>query len=126
MRRWYGGGWQNLLKHHRIIQSPIKAFELSLIYVEGVTFSVLLFIIPLLNLWLGVRLLASYLVAALFFGVWAARKAKRWDLVVAPIPYMFLLYVNSYVFLEQFIVEALWKKKTLKWFKPERKHMEYV
>ncbi len=126
MRRWYGGGWQNLLKHHHIIEHPVKAFELSLIYVEGVTFSILMFIVPILNIWLGIWLLLSYMLAAFVFGVWAAHKAKRWDLILVPIPCMFLLYVNAYIFLEQFVVEALWKKRTLQWFKPERKHMEYV
>ncbi len=41
MRRWFGGGWQNLLKHYGIITTRrIRAFELSLVYAEGLIFSV--------------------------------------------------------------------------------------
>lgn len=50
MRRWYGGGWQNLQKHYRILAKPKCAVELSLIYVEGLAFSLLLFVMPFINI----------------------------------------------------------------------------
>lgn len=39
MRRWYGGAWQNLKKHHSILKSkPSAALILSLSYFEGLFF----------------------------------------------------------------------------------------
>ncbi|MCP6756997.1 hypothetical protein NL533_35750, partial [Klebsiella pneumoniae] len=61
MRRWYDGGWQNLLKHYKIAQNPVRALELSLIYIEGLAFSILLFLVPILNWWLGLWLVAIFL-----------------------------------------------------------------
>lgn len=126
MRRWYGGGWQNLRKHYHIVAHPVRALEISLIYIEGVVFALLLWIVPILNIWLGMWMLIGYGLVAGLFGVWASFKAKRVGLVLAPLPYLFLLYVNSFVFLEQFVSEFLLQRKHLLWFKPERKSMEYV
>lgn len=121
MRRWFGGGWQNLLKHYTIIPTtPIRAFELSLIYAEGIVFSIILFLIPLLNLYLALWLWSSYAVVAFLFSTWAAWKESRPALMLVPIPYMLLLYVNAYIYLEQFIKEIILRRKNLVWFKPER------
>lgn len=121
MRRWFGGGWQNLVKHYSCVhKSPIRAFELSLIYSEGIIFSILLFAIPLINPWYGLWQLAGYFLIASFFSVWAAWKEQRPMLFFAPIPYLILIFVNAYVYLEQFVKEVILKKKNLIWFKPER------
>ncbi len=124
MRRWFGGGWQNLMKHWDVIFShPIRAFELSLIYSEGLIFSVLIFVLPILNLWFGLWLIVGYFVVALAFGVWAAIVERRWTLVLAPFPYLVLMFINSYIYLEQFVKEVILKRKNLVWFKPERVEM---
>jgi hypothetical protein len=45
---------------------------------------------------------------------------KRWDLfAVIPI-YPLFLFINSYVFIEQFFKEILLRRKRLIWFKPAR------
>lgn len=120
-RRWFGGGWQNLIKHWRIIpKSPIKAFELSLLYAEGLVFSVLLFILPLLNPLFGLYLLASYFIVTFIFSAWAAWKEKRLKIMLVPLPYLLLMFINSYIYLEQFVKEVILKKKNLIWYKPER------
>jgi cellulose synthase/poly-beta-1,6-N-acetylglucosamine synthase-like glycosyltransferase len=125
MRRWFGGGWQNLVKHYRIIPgNPIRAFELSLIYSEGLIFSVLLFVIPVLNIWFGLWLLAGYFVVAFAFAAWAAWMEKRPMLLLAPFPYMVLVFINAYIYLEQFAKEVILKRKNLVWFHPERVEMK--
>ena len=63
--------------------------------------------------------LPSLFIAYLFAG-YAAVKEKRPDLLLAPVPYMFLMYINSYIFLEQFFKEIVLRQKNLVWFKPER------
>jgi cellulose synthase/poly-beta-1,6-N-acetylglucosamine synthase-like glycosyltransferase len=121
MRRWFGGGWQNLMKHYSIIpMKPTRALEFSLMYGEGILFSILLFLIPLLNWTLGVKLIVGYLIVALMFASWAAWMERRWTIMLAPFPYLLLMYVNAYVYLEQFVKEVILKRKHLVWFKPER------
>jgi cellulose synthase/poly-beta-1,6-N-acetylglucosamine synthase-like glycosyltransferase len=121
MRRWFGGGWQCLLKHRDLAtRQPKVALELSLMYVEGVIFSVLLFLIPILSLKFFGAFLVSYLAVALVFAVFAAWKEKRPGLLLVPIPYLLLVIINAYVFLEQMIREVFFRKKNLYWFKPER------
>ncbi len=125
MRRWFGGGWQNLLKHYRIISTrPVRAFELSLMYSEGIIFSILLFVIPLLNPWFGVKLLIGYFGVGLLFATWAAWREKRPTLIFAPLPYLVLMYINAYIYIEQFIKEIILKRKNLVWFQPERMHIK--
>ncbi|MDP3882878.1 MAG: glycosyltransferase family 2 protein [Candidatus Staskawiczbacteria bacterium] len=120
MRRWFGGGWQNIKKHITIPNSPGMALELTLIYVEGLIFSFVLFLLPLLNFYMAayVFLIYLFIVSALaFFGSY---KEKRFDLMLALPGYIFLRYVNSYVFIEQFFKEIIFRKKNLRWFKPDR------
>lgn len=121
MRRWFGGGWQNLLKHYTIIVTkPVRALELSVIYAEGLIFSVLIFLIPLLNIWFAFYMIAGYFGLAVCFGIWAAFKEKRWALILAPFPYILLLFINAYIYLEQFTKEIIFRDKNLVWFKPDR------
>ena len=120
MRRWSGGGWQNLLKHYRKVNNPASALELSLIYFEGLVFSFLFFLMPLINIWLTACLFIFYFLMLQVLAILAAVKEKRPDLLSAPLPYLLLIYLNAYIFIEQFFNEFLFKKKNLKWFQPER------
>ena len=120
MRRWYGGGWQNLKKHFDIVTRPVQALELSLTYIEGLVFSVLLFLMPFLNMYFELFFVASYFLVAVILALLVAIKEKRADMLWVPIPYLIIIFVNSYVFLEQFLMEIIFKQKNLVWFKPER------
>ena len=121
MRRWFGGGWQCLMKHLPLAtREPKVALELTLMYAEGILFSLLLFILPLISLPFYVAFIASYLVIASLFALFAAWRERRWGLLLIPIPYLFLVFINSYIFLEQFVKEVILRRKNLYWFKPER------
>lgn len=121
MRRWFGGGWQCLVKHWGLaVRKPKVALELSLMYLEGIAFSVLLFILPFLSIRFYITIILSYLVTASVFAAFAAWKENRSDLLLVPIPYLLLVYINSYIFLEQMFKEVVMQKKSLYWFKPER------
>ncbi len=121
MRRWFGGGWQNLLKHRgTVIERPQHAMELSLLYIEGLIFSVLLFLTPLISIHITFIFLIPSLLLTFAFAAYAAYKDKRADLLLAPIPYLFLSYVNAYIFIEQFVKVVILRKNTLIWFKPQR------
>jgi cellulose synthase/poly-beta-1,6-N-acetylglucosamine synthase-like glycosyltransferase len=125
VRRWFGGGWQNLIKYYTSVpKSLIMAFELSLMYSEGVIFSILLFLIFIINPWMALRVLFGYLILALIIATWMAIKEKRTALLFAPFPYMILIFVNAYIYLEQFVKEVVFKKRNLIWFKPERLDMK--
>ncbi len=121
MRRWFGGGWQCLLKHYKLAGTQPKiALELSIMYAEGLVFSSLLFILPFLSLQFYKNFIISYFVLAITFAIFAAWKEKRPELLLIPIPYIGLVFINAYIFLEQMVKEVVLKKKNLKWFHPKR------
>jgi biofilm PGA synthesis N-glycosyltransferase PgaC len=122
MRRWYGGGWQNLKKHLKadLIDDPRRVLELSLTYVEGLLFSILMFILPLVNIILTLKLLMIVLAITIVQSIYAAIREKRADILMVPLRYWLMMYVNSAVFLEQFFKEIFLKKNNLIWFHPAR------
>jgi cellulose synthase/poly-beta-1,6-N-acetylglucosamine synthase-like glycosyltransferase len=121
MRRWFGGGWQCLAKHYKLATlQPKVALELSIMYAEGLVFSVLLFLLPLLSLRFYVNFILSYFVLAVSFALFAAWKEKRPELLLVPIPYTILVFINAYIFLEQMVREVILKQKNLLWFHPQR------
>ena len=121
MRRWFGGGWQNLSKHLDMASMhPLQTLELSLVYLEGLAFSFLLFLVPLINVRFTIQFLITYFFIALFVSTLAAIKERRIDLLLTPPSYLFLMYVSAYVFLEQFVKEFILGRKNLVWIKPER------
>ncbi|MBP9710704.1 MAG: glycosyltransferase [Candidatus Pacebacteria bacterium] len=121
MRRWYCGGWQNLRKHFRVLQNPANAFTFALIYIEGFFFAGLLFLMPFLNIVLFFYFVVPYFAFLLTLGVYGAIARKRWDLLLYSPTYIVLLFVNAYVFLEQFVKEVVLRKKNMVWFHPERR-----
>jgi cellulose synthase/poly-beta-1,6-N-acetylglucosamine synthase-like glycosyltransferase len=120
MRRWYSGGWQNLVKHIAVVDHPQRALELSLIYIEGLAFSFLILILPIINPVVALQVMAGYLVIVSLFALWAAIISKRADILLAPIPFLLLMYVNAWIFLETFVKEIIMRRRTLIWFKPGR------
>lgn len=124
MRRWYGGGWQNLKKHFGVLFSkPNRAIEISLIYIEGLVFSTFIFILPIINLRFALIFWASNIVFNLFFACMVAIKDKRLDVLFVPFYYPLMIYINSFIFLEQGFQEVVQKKNNLVWFHPERVKM---
>jgi hypothetical protein len=65
-------------------------------------------------------MLAGYMLITVLFAVWAAWAGKRPAILLAPIPYLFLLYINAYLFIETFTLEVIVQRKTIIWFKPDR------
>lgn len=124
MRRWYCGGWQNLKKHYSLINKPANSLQLSLTYAEGLIFSIVLFLVPLLNIKVFAALLLPYLVFLLLLGVYAAILRKRIDLLLYSPTYVVLIFVNSWIFLEQFWQEIVLRKTNLVWFHPTRRVIE--
>ncbi len=120
MKRWFGGGWQNIKKHIMVPNSPGMALELSLIYIEGLVYSSLLLLLPLINLYMAFYVFLIYVAIITVLAVFGSYKEKRPDLLLALPGYIFLKYVNAYIFIEQFIKEILLNKNNLNWFKPER------
>jgi cellulose synthase/poly-beta-1,6-N-acetylglucosamine synthase-like glycosyltransferase len=121
MRRWIGGGWQNMLKHKKIISSrPGHALELGLIYFEGLIFGSLFFILPIINILYFIDFAIGYFVIAFIFGLYASIKRKRKDLIVYAPMFPLILIINSLIFFEQFIKEVIFRRKNLAWFTAKR------
>jgi cellulose synthase/poly-beta-1,6-N-acetylglucosamine synthase-like glycosyltransferase len=122
MRRWYAGGWQNLRKHQDIVlKKPGHAIEVPLIYAEGLLFSVLVFILPFINMKTALIYLAINVGFTFIMAIVASIQKRRLDVIVAAPVRIGLSYVNSYVFFEQFVKEIVLRKKNLEWFHPERR-----
>jgi cellulose synthase/poly-beta-1,6-N-acetylglucosamine synthase-like glycosyltransferase len=121
MRRWYGGGWQNLRKHYSIIGKPNNALQLSLTYIEGLIFSTTLFIFPLINIKFFSYFLIPYFVFIIGLGLYGSILRKRWDLLFYSPTYIVLVFINAWVFLEQFWKEIVLHRTNLVWFHPERR-----
>ncbi len=124
MRRWYGGGWQNLRKHFslKFISDPRRALELSLVYVEGMVFSSLLFILPFLDIFLAVKVALLFMGISFLQAIYAAVVERRADLLFVPVFYFPLSYINSAIFIEQFFKAGILtsKKMNFSWVSPDR------
>jgi len=121
MRRWIGGGWQNLLKHWRVVaRRPGHALEIGFVYVEGTVFGLLFFTLPIINVYYFLTFFSGYFVVAAIIGLYGAIARKRYDLAIYAPLFPFMLVINSLVFLEQFVREVVFRRRTLSWFKPER------
>jgi biofilm PGA synthesis N-glycosyltransferase PgaC len=120
LRRWHGGNWQNLLKHRQIFEKPANAFELSLIYLEGLVFPILILFALITNFKVFLLFALSYFIIILGFAIFGAIRDRRLDLILfAPI-FFFVSFINYAIFIEQLIKEVVLQKKNLVWFQPER------
>lgn len=120
MRRWIGGGWQCFAKHIAIPDKPGMALELSLMYLEGLIYSTVVFLMPIINLYMAFNLFFLYCVLVFFLCIYGSIKEKRIDFLFILPFYVFLKYINAYIFIEQFFKEIVFRDKNLVWFKPER------
>jgi cellulose synthase/poly-beta-1,6-N-acetylglucosamine synthase-like glycosyltransferase len=123
MRRWYCGGWQNLRKHYKIMKKPNNSLQLSLTYIEGFIFSIALFSFLIIDVRFFLYFLPPYLLFVLILGAYAAVVRKRWDLFYYAPTYVILMFINAYVFLEQFWKEIILRKTNLTWYHPERREI---
>lgn len=122
MRRWYSGGWQNLRKHSfRIINRPKNVLELSLIYIEGLVFSVLLFIGPLLNIHFLEYAILPYFIIVVGIATYAAVIERRIDLIIYSPMYFLLKFLNAGIFIYEFVNEIILRKNNGTWFIAERR-----
>ena len=114
---------QNLRKHYSIVKKPNNALQLSLTYIEGLIFSVALFLFPVIDLRFFLFFMPPYLVFILILGGYAAVVRKRWDLFYYAPTYIVLIFINAFIFLEQFWVEIVLRRTNLVWFHPERREI---
>jgi cellulose synthase/poly-beta-1,6-N-acetylglucosamine synthase-like glycosyltransferase len=121
MRRWYGGAWQNLKKHGKIvIKKPSAATILSVSYIEGLVFSILLFVLPFVNIILFGKVMFFFLLICISMGIYSGLRKKNVRLLYASPLIVIVTFINSYIFIEQFIKEILLKQKNMNWFHPDR------
>ena len=96
------------------------ALELSLMYIDGLVSSCLLFFIPLLNLPFALGFFTIYFWIIIALGSYAALKEKRID-VLGVLPwYIMLRYVHAWIYLEQFLKEVVLRQRGMVWFQAAR------
>lgn len=122
MKRWYGGNWQNLFKHMKVLSKPIFAFEFSLLFIESVLFPLVIFCLLLINIFYLLKALAVVLFMASVVSGFASIVDKR-NLIKYTFHYFFIIFVNSIIFLWEFFKEIILKKRELNWFQPKRREI---
>lgn len=123
MQRWFAGGWQNILKHRNILKKPGPALELSLTYLDGLAFTLLFFILPMINIKFFIFYVLSCLFVALISSIYAAIITKRADLILYAPLYLFITLVNAVVFIIEFFKVIILRRRDLVWIKPTRRRM---
>lgn len=122
MRRWYGGGWQNLQKHWAVLKShPGHRAVLALSYTEGLIFSSLLLLLPFIDLRVFGFLVLTHFGFSLLYALFGALREKRYDLVLFAPAYTLMLAVNAWIFLERFFAVIIQRDRSMFWFKPVRR-----
>jgi cellulose synthase/poly-beta-1,6-N-acetylglucosamine synthase-like glycosyltransferase len=122
MSRWYSGGWQNLSKHKGLLfKKSGSALEISLSYAEGLALSMMLIILPIINLPLFGAFMLLYLASSLIISTYAAIMTKRYNLIAYFPLHTMVGIINSMLILKTFLKEVIFRKKSRKWFKPERR-----
>lgn len=121
MRRWYCGGWQNLSKHFKIILTrPSAALVLTSTYFEGVVFNFTLLITAFINLGLFITIFILYFLVSILEGIYSSIRKRRVDLLLVSPLMPFMLVLNAYLLMEQFIKVMVLRKPNLAWFHPKR------
>lgn len=121
LRRWHAGNWQNLIKHLQVLHNPANALELSLIYLEGIIFPLLLILALIVNGKVFLFFSVTYLIVILLFALYGAKRDKRWDILLHIPTYFFVSFINYAVFIEQLFYEVLLSRKNLTWAQSQRK-----
>ncbi len=124
MRRWYAGGWQNLRKHLPIMfKSPSAAWCLSVGYIEGLLFPIMLTLAFFADVYLFAWAVIIYTAMNVLTGLYAAVRRKDFRLFLYSPLATPVKFLQAYIYLEQFVKEILWQKKEVVWFTPERRVM---
>lgn len=125
MKRWYGGGWQNLRKHFTLVYTkPAAALVSSMSYIEGMINSFFLFALPIISLDYYLRYLAVYLSAALLMGLYAAIETRRYDLIAYAPLHIVLFYLNVTILWSTFFKEFFSQgEKDMVWLSAARKEL---
>lgn len=121
LRRWYGGSWQNIIKHKSILNKPNNAFELSLVFAEGLIFPVLLILALTFNIKIFLFYYLSYTITIFLFTLYHALKDKRIDILFVTPIHLFVSFINYVVFIEQFVLEVFMNRNNLVWIQPKRR-----
>jgi cellulose synthase/poly-beta-1,6-N-acetylglucosamine synthase-like glycosyltransferase len=123
MDRWQVGAWQVFKKHEIFTGNKKLDWEMKLIWGEGLLFSFLFSISPLLiMLHRGMvgRILELDFVGLFFVSLCCAVSEKRWDVLYYCPLYELYRFVDALVFLRAFWKVILIKKPTEGWASPKR------
>ena len=122
MKRWYGGGWQNIRKYWFIIfKNPSAGFVLASIFIDWVIYSALTLLTPILSPWLFITyVLPLYFIGAFLFAVYAGISSRRYSLIFYFPHYVFIVFINAYIIGYEFLCEIILKKQDLFWKRADR------
>jgi cellulose synthase/poly-beta-1,6-N-acetylglucosamine synthase-like glycosyltransferase len=121
--RWYFGLWQVLRKHSLPFGFRRLDFEVALLALEGLIFSVFLLSLPLLlfsspDVFLQALMVDQLLMAV--FAIYFAARLRRRDVVLYFPSFLLLRYASAFVFTWTFVRVIICKVGRPQWFSPAR------
>lgn len=125
LRRWYGGSWQNVVKHRRLLLRIENAPRFLSSYVFALGHALLLCLSPLVAPRLGAWVYMIYMVWIAAVGLYAWRMRRRSDLVSCLPLACLTLVIKAWVYLEQFILQIVLRKRDHQWYRPPRRRVRY-
>lgn len=125
LKRWQWGGWQCLKKHFSDVNKFFFIFELSISYIEWLVFSVIVLIMPFINLRIYLNWLILFFTYSTLLWIYGSIKRRRIDLFFYSFFMIIFSFINSYVFLSEFYKQIIKNNKSLVWFKPERRNINF-
>lgn len=123
LKRWQWWGWQNLRKHLPDVNKFFFIFEISISYIEWLFFSIIVLLLPLINIKVYLNWLILFFCYTTLLWIYWAIKRKRIDLFFYSFLLIILSYINAYVFVTEFYKQIIKNNKSLVWFKPERRNI---
>ncbi len=122
MKRWYWGGWQNIRKYWSIMLSnPSAGFVLSSVFIDGVIYSAITLITPILYPEFFITyLLPTYFLGAFIFALYAGIQSKRYELILYFPYYVLIIFINAFIIGYEFWREIVFRRHDLLWERADR------
>lgn len=122
MKRWYGGGWQNIRKYWSImLKNPSAGFVLSSIFIDWVIYSAITLLTPILYpVFFFTYLLPAYFFGAFLFALYASIQSGRWDLILYFPFYVVIIFVNAFIIGYEFLREVVFRRRDMLWERADR------
>ncbi len=104
-----------------MLQSPSAGFVLSSVFLDGVIYSAITLLTPILYpVFFLTYLLPMYFLGAFLFAIYASIKSGRYDLMLYVPHYVLIIFVNAYIIGYEFFREIVFHTSDMVWERADR------